>query len=281
MTTRYTPMIRATLFVGTTALALTTENASASLSNAARGIAPPRGMAVVGPGTYRPLYPAAKEERSISVDRFFLDVHAVTNSDFLDFVQARPEWRRDRIKRLFADDGYLSHWGTAETLGAVAGEGEPVTRVSWFAARAYCAFKGARLPSEREWELAALASERARDGSRDPAWRARILSWYSEPSRGTVLADADSGAPNYWGIRGLHGLVWEWVSDFNASLVSADSREKNGVDTARFCGGAGADARDPADYAAFMRVAFRSSLEARYTTSRLGFRCARNAEGMP
>lgn len=263
------------------AVALLTQNARASVSNAPRRVAPPRGMALVGPGAYRPLYPAAAEERSISVERFFLDVHAVTNAEFLAFVQVRPEWRRDRIGRLFADEGYLSHWADAETLGASARGAEPVTRVSWFAARAYCAFRGGRLPSEREWELAALASETARDGSRDPAWRARILAWYSEPSHGTVLADADSGAPNYWGIRGLHGVVWEWVSDFNGSLVSDDSREKDGADRTRFCGGAGAESRDPSDYAAFMRVAFRTSLEARYTTSRLGFRCARTAEVSP
>lgn len=282
MTTRHGSRVRTTLLLWAAAFALTTESARASFSNAARGVVPPPpGMAAVGPGTYRPLYPAAPEERSVLVDRFFLDVHAVTNAEFLQFVQARPEWRRDRIKRLFADDGYLSHWAAAETLGAAAREAEPVTRVSWFAARAYCASKGARLPSEREWELAALASETARDGSRDPVWRARILAWYSEPSRSTALADAESGAPNYWRIRGLHGLVWEWVSDFNASLVSDDSRERNGAEQMRFCGGAGADTRDPSDYAAFMRVAFRSSLEARYTTSRLGFRCARSPEGSP
>ena len=35
-------------------------------------------------------------------------------------------------------------------------------------------------------------------------------------------------------------------------------------------------ATDFADYAAFMRYAYRSSLQARYTTGNLGFRCARD-----
>jgi formylglycine-generating enzyme required for sulfatase activity len=72
----------------------------------------------------------------------------------------------------------------------------------------------------------------------------------------------------------MHGLVWEWVYDYGASLVAADSREKEGADSNRFCGTAGANAQRPSDYAAFMRIAFRSSLEAAYTTTRLGFRCA-------
>lgn len=240
--------------------------------------AAPRGMSLVGPGTYHPLYPAAPEEASVHVERFWLDVRPVTNTEFLDFVRAKPEWRRDVVKPIFADQGYLSHWAAPDALGPAARGTQPVTRVSWFAAKAYCAARGARLPTEREWELAALASETARDGSKDPAFRDRILAWYSEPARDTELADAGRGPANYWGIRDLHGLVWEWVFDFGASLVDADSRNKDGADRSRFCGGAGANARDPSDYAAFMRVAFRSSLEARYTTARLGFRCARSVE---
>jgi protein SCO1/2 len=45
-------------------------------------------------------------------------------------------------------------------------------------------------------------------------------------------------------------------------------------DSALFCGGAGAKAVKPSDYATFMREAFRGSLEARYTVRNLGFRCA-------
>jgi formylglycine-generating enzyme required for sulfatase activity len=38
-------------------------------------------------------------------------------------------------------------------------------------------------------------------------------------------------------------------------------------------------AGDKQDYATFMRLAFRSSLEARYTMRTLGFRCARDVDG--
>jgi sulfatase modifying factor 1 len=234
-------------------------------------------MSSVGPAVYRPLYPASPAERTVQVRKFWLDVRPVTNADFLSFVRVHPEWRRERIKPLFADEGYLSHWATPDSLGA-AHAGQPLVRASWFAAKAYCAARGARLPTEREWEVAALASETAADGSQDPARRERILAWYGEPAGGTPLAEVGRGKPNYWGILDLHGLVWEWVYDFGASLVTADSREKGEGDKARFCGGSGANATDPSDYAAFMRIAFRSSLEARYTTARLGFRCARDPQ---
>jgi sulfatase modifying factor 1 len=261
--------LAAVMLVSGTALAKSKTRAPASR---------PAGMVLVGPGTYRPLYPAAPEESSVPVARFWLDVLPVTNAEFLEFVRAIPDWRRDRVKVIFADSGYLSHWAAPDVLGSAVRPLQPVTRVSWFAAKAYCAARGARLPTEREWELAALASETAADGSSDPAWRERILAWYSEPAHAANLADVGRRKPNFWGIRDLHGLTWEWVSDFGASLVSADSREKDGSDKTKFCGASAANARDPADYAAFMRIAFRSSLEAWYTTARLGFRCARSVE---
>jgi formylglycine-generating enzyme required for sulfatase activity len=246
----------------------------------ARVTPPPKGMASVGPAVYRPLYPASPAERTVNVARFWLDVRPVTNRDFLTFVVTHPEWRRDRIKAVFADEGYLSQWGGPDALGS-ARAAQPVTQVSWFAAKAYCIARGARLPTERQWEVAALASETAADGSADPAWRERILAWYGEPVERSILNDVGKGKPNYLGIQDLHGLVWEWVYDFGASLVSADSREKGEADKNRFCGGSAADARDPSDYAAFMRIAFRSALEARYATARLGFRCAQDPDRAP
>lgn len=264
--------------LGFAAMMLVSGAAGASSKPRASATARPNGMVLVGPGTYRPLYPSAPEESSVPVARFWLDALPVTNAQFLDFIGKFPEWRRDRVKSIFADSAYLSHWAAPTLLGSAVRDRQPVTHVSWFAARAYCAARGARLPSEREWELAALASETAADGSADPAWRERILVWYSEPAQATKLADVGRSKPNYWGIRDLHGLTWEWVSDFGASLVSADSREKNGEDKTTFCGGSAANARDPADYAAFMRIAFRSSLEAWYTSAQLGFRCARSME---
>jgi protein SCO1/2 len=71
--------------------------------------------------------------------------------------------------------------------------------------------------------------------------------------------------------------VWEWVFDFNNDVVSTDSRAEGGDRAKAFCGAGAADARDREDYARFMRAAFRSSLEARFTTRSLGFRCARDA----
>lgn len=233
------------------------------------------GMVRVGPGVYRPVYPPSPGEAEIKVWAFWLDETQVTNAQYLAFVKERPEWRRDRVSRLFADSGYLAHWSAAEGLGDAARPDAPVVRVSWFAAKAFCECAGKRLPTESEWELAASASETSPDGRQDPVFTRRILDWYARPGTET-LRRAGSGAANYWGAHDLHGLVWEWVQDFYAAMVSSDNREDGGADTTRFCGASALAAGDKSDYAAFMRIAFRGSLKAASTTGNLGFRCAKD-----
>ncbi len=237
-------------------------------------------MTTVGPGVWKPLYPADGEEE-VAVPAFQLDVVPVTNGEFLDFVLEHPEWQRDRIAPLFADDGYLSAWAKPVQPGPDAPADHPVTGVSWWAARAYCGSNGARLPTEAEWELAAMASPEQPDASEDPEHLARILAWYGRPGGASVAVGG--GEANYWGVHDLHGMVWEWVDDYASALVATDNREDGTIDISRFCGAGAITASLKIDYAAFMRIAFRSALQGDSTTRNLGFRCARdlNVEEAP
>lgn len=242
------------------------------------GPVPTTDMVVVGPGSYRPLYgePDSDGSEKVEVSAFRLDRHPVTNAAFLAFVEAHPRWRKGAVAALFGDERYLRHWQGPLALGPLAPPRAPVVNVSWFAAKAYCAAQGKRLPREHEWELAASAGERSLDGASEEGFHERILSWYAAPTP-KVLPEVGGGQPNAWGAHDLHGLVWEWVLDYNASFAPGDSR--GGDDDSRnMCGAAAATASEKSDYAAFMRSAFRSSLEARYTNPNLGFRCAQTLE---
>ena len=229
-------------------------------------------------GTFASVLPADAKNADVIVAPFRLRREPVTNAQFLAFVKAHPEWRRDRVARVFAEPRYLSHWTTADTLGTNAHPTQPVTQVSWFAAQAYCESEGARLPSWSEWEFAAAADAAHADARADPVWRAAILNWYAQSSN-HALANV-GGAANFYGVRDLHGLVWEWVDDFNALLVAGDSRDQNDPDRLRFCGAGALNLRDRDNYAVLMRVALLSSLKAADTTVNLGFRCARNVAGV-
>lgn len=231
----------------------------------------------VGPGSYKPLYPPSPREAVVPVRAFLLDRYPVTNEDYARFVSANPNWKRGAPARILADESYLLHWKNADGPGVGVNPKAPVVRVSWFSAKAYCAWSGARLPTEAEWELAAMASATNKDASADKVFLEAISVWYAQPSVGPLPA-VGRGPANAWGIFDLHGLIWEWVSDFNSTLVTSDAREGAGGDRMRFCGASALGARDTTDYVKFMRVAFRGSLRADYTTSLLGFRCAKTLE---
>lgn len=238
-------------------------------------------------GTYVPLYspPAdsARPEkpraaRRVPVAAFVIDVRPVTNAEFLAFVREHPEWRRSRVDPLFCDASYLRHWRGDLELGDLAPAASPVVNVSWFAARAYLKAHGKTLPTVDQWEYVAAASESRADASRDSTFLARLLSWYSRPTPDRLPA-VGSTFRDWYGVEDLHGLVWEWTLDFNSALVTGESRGDASIERSRFCGGGAASASDFADYAAFMRYAFRSSLEAKYCVGDLGFRGVTPAAG--
>lgn len=235
----------------------------------------PPGMVLIPDGSYIPLYIDEAEARNVSA--FFLDERQVTNGEYLDFVIKNPQWRRSNVKRLFADDAYLSHWAGDTDLGSAAKEiiNSPVTNVSWFAARAYLKAQGKRLPTEDEWEYVACADETRKDATRDPAFSRRLLEWYGRPNA-AILPSPLKETPNIFGVYALHGLVWEWVRDFNNAMVTGESRGDSSIERSLFCAGGALGTTNPQNYAAFMRYAFRSSLKGNYAVANLGFRGARD-----
>ena len=239
------------------------------------GQQPPAKMALIPDGVYRPLFRAETDPKEIPVKAFALDILPVTNGDFLEFVRENPRWQRSQVKRIFAEESYLKNWAGDLDPGTNAPASVPVTYVSWFAAKAYATWKGKRLPTVAEWEYAAAASPARADGQNDPAFKRQVLEWYSTPAAAKLSA-VGAGRTNFWGVHDLHGLVWEWVADFNTAMATGDGRGGTSLDRQLFCGGGSQGARDVQNYPAFMRYGFRSSLKANYCVHNLGFRCAKD-----
>jgi formylglycine-generating enzyme required for sulfatase activity len=236
---------------------------------------PPPGMAYISGGDYKPLYSKVAINRK--APGFFLSKLPVTNGEYLAFVRENPKWSKSQVPRGMADASYLRHWVGDEDLGAdkEALKDAPVTNVSWFAARAYAQWKGERLPSEDEWEFTARANATLLDATKDKEFLAKLLQWYSKPASG-ALPPVHTLETNVHGVQGMHGAVWEWVHDFNSTLIVGDSRGDDSIERKLFCGGASLLASDTSNYAAFMRYALRSSLKGTYCVGSLGFRTAKS-----
>lgn len=238
----------------------------------------PSEMVRVEGGEYLPMFGDRNQPRQLTA--YLLDRRPVTNAEYLEFVREHPKWQRSQVSRLFAAENYLAHWAGDLDPGPGAPADAPVVNISWFAARAYLKTLDKRLPTEDEWEFAARADASRVDATSDPAFLARILAWYGKPNP-AVLPSVEGAETDFRGVSGMHGLVWEWVRDFNNQMVTGAARNDASLDRSLFCAGGAVNATDAANYAAFMRYAFRSSLEGNFTVTNLGFRGARDLETAP
>lgn len=218
------------------------------------------GMAAIPAGRYNPLY--ADGAPAPKVGAFSIDREPVTRGQFLEFGRANPRW----LEGVDASATKLDR---------------PMTDVSWAAARAYCAAQGKRLPTTAEWEYVAAADEKRRDATRDPKFLQRLVSLYTTRPEARVNG-AGEKFRNVYGVSALHGVVWEWTSDFDGGKsehaehgsMAGMEHEGGGHEHMLSCASAAIGASNAGDYAAFMRYQFRAGLTRSSAQQMLGFRCA-------
>ena len=150
----------------------------------------------------------------VYLDDFLIGKYEVTNGQYVEFLNS--------VKR--NDDGlghtYLDFKITAikenndKTYKIAKGwEDHPVVGVSWYGAKAYAEWLGARLPTEAEWEKSARGTD-GRDWPWGNLWSPeKCKSWDSEPHETEPVGSYPDGVSPY-GVNDLAGNVYEWVADW-------------------------------------------------------------------
>jgi formylglycine-generating enzyme required for sulfatase activity len=236
-----------------------------------------------------------RPRHEVQVSRFFMDVHEVTNAQFAQWMNSAPDLAPDAdgvVTRTGARILWIRHQlsgirrgrsGWEASLGA---EDKPVVLVSWTGAQHYCRARGARLPTEAEWDLAARGMERRTFawGADPPRCADAIFGRYpkepcqSEPPGPVSVFSADRDRTPE-GLRGLGGNVREWVLDaferYHACSPSCDNPGLEESDNyARERGIRGCGWADPPH---FCRAAQRSHDGESAVDPSVGFRCALSA----
>ncbi len=170
-------------------------------------------------------YDNERPRHEVDLPAFEIDRTPVTNGAFADFVAdggyerrelwapAGWEWRMAEEAQgplFWTADGRERRFDRVEPLDPRV----PVMHVCWHEADAFARWRGARLPTEAEWEKAAAGVQGRRypwGGEPPSAARANL----DQLAFGPLAVDSVEGAtPD--GVYGLLGDCWEWTaSDFH------------------------------------------------------------------
>ena len=175
-------------------------------------------------------YDVELPEHKVYLNDFQIENFPVTNAQYLEFIEdggydnfsfwlsdgwdavKKNEWKSPMYWEKEDDE-----WFTRDFVGKrKINPDEPVCHVSFYEAMAFCKWAGKRLPTESEWEKAALWNESENDKT--------IFPWGNEPPTKnhanlldsciwscTNVGSYENGKSHY-GCYQMIGDVWEWTS---------------------------------------------------------------------
>jgi hypothetical protein len=244
--------------------------------------------------TIDPYTPIASNEDWIPVTQVFDNVEMVlvpagcfimgSTEEDLDFIESTLDGKRDEYfdeqpahQQCFMQPFWIDRYEVTNAQAGTFGGNTPDTdtpyvEITWEQAQAFCELRGARLPSETEWEYAA----RGPDSLRYP-WGNEFSAEgavYRGNYGGRVAAEVGSkpDGASWVGALDMAGNVWEWTSSIYLPYPFDPNKQgaSRAGDQIVIRGGSWNSAE------LSLRAAFRQWLVG--FRSNTGFRCVRDEE---
>jgi formylglycine-generating enzyme required for sulfatase activity len=158
------------------------------------------------------------KSKRVTVSSFWMDRTEVTRKAYQQFL-INTGYRPPFIAEEWAEDG----WNWDGTNYPKNTGDHPVVMVSWYDAQEYCAWQDKRLPTEAEWQLAALGDVRlgndfpwGKEYNHDALNHGQIESPNFDDSDGylhTSPVGAFPAGQSAYGLEDTFGNAWEFTAD--------------------------------------------------------------------
>jgi ergothioneine biosynthesis protein EgtB len=257
----------------------------------------PAGRATLGRDRGDLVFGWDNEQPALTADiaAFSIERHDVTNAAFLEFIEADgyrdPQWWRpedwawvqaDHIRHPLFWDRHDAAWYWRGMFDLIPLPFAWPVYVSHAEASAYARWRGARLPTEAEFQRAAYGTPSG--GSRTYPWGEAVptpehgaldcATWDPHP------AGSHQAGRSAWGVDDLVGNGWEWTSSIFAPFPGFTPMPSYPEYSADFFDGEHfvMKGASPVTDRELVRPTFRNWFRPRYPYVYTTFRCARDGQ---
>ena len=150
-----------------------------------------------------------KPTHEVYLDTFWIDKTEISYQMYADFLNDQDKDQTRGYINVSDSALYLKNgvWLVDDDFADL-----PAVHVTWIGADAYCTWSGRRLPSEAEWEKAARGNTSNIYPSGDSI-NCENANFADCGGKAQPIEHL-SGDLSPYGVQGMTGNVWEWVSDW-------------------------------------------------------------------
>ena len=174
-----------------------------------------------------------KPIHKVILSDYQISTYEITNQQYATFLN---QYGSDKIKNgIYAGREmiYIHKWGLQSEnniwVPVASYENHPVVNVSWYGAYEFCRFYGLNLPTEAQWEYAALSGSKAiSQGGGGQNWAGtnkedelKDFAWYYINSD-SKTHKIGTKKPNKFALYDMSGNIWEWCMDWYAPYESEE-----------------------------------------------------------
>jgi len=194
----------------------------------------------------------------VILDAYYVDIYEVSNAEYKKYLEATGS----KTLPHYWDDSNFNQ------------PNQPVVGITWKEARAFCQWKGKRLPTEAEWEKAARGKRPVKYpwGNEKPD-KTRV-NFNDHVGKTTPVGSYPTGKSDY-GVFDLSGNVAEWVRDWHFPEYYLFSPKENppGPDKGHYKIIRGGNWKNNAED---VNLTYRNATVPKARSKTVGFRCAAN-----